>query len=184
MGYLSLRVWDSMGRRLLLIFSCLIVTLGSFSLTLRFIDKTTRSTAKIDVQVARERLASRGVASYSQLPEVASQSGLKFSAQMLGHTDALTRINDKEVLMGGWLADPEGDATPNELMVFISGALAARTQTNGERPDVQQAYNLYFGTEKNVAFQVTFPCRAGDQPVTVALGSGGQYFGLDTPPCP
>ena len=86
--------------------------------------------------------------------------------------------------MGGWIADLDGDATPNELVVFVGGALRARTKTAGERPDVQQELNLYFGTEKNIGFQVTFACDPGEQPVAVALGKDDRYFGLNTPQCP
>src|SRR2546423_851296 len=80
-------------------------------------------------------------------------------------------VNEREVMVGGWLADPEGDATPIQLVVFVAGAVAARTQTQGERPDVTREFSLYFGSEKNVAFQATFACRSGEQPVAVAVGS-------------
>ena len=165
---------------------CFVVLVGSFFLTLLIIGRSTphRATVKVDTPALSERLARYRVASYSELPEIASQLGLKLGANMRGHTDVVTRLNERDVMMKGWIADPDGDATPNELMVFLSGKLAARTKTTGERPDVQRELNLEFGTEKNVAFQVTFACQAGDQPVAVALGQDGRYFGLDAPRCP
>ena len=171
-------------RRLALFVGCLAVMLGSFFLTLRFLEKRNRPQEEIDARAASERLAGRRIANNAELTAIASEIGLNFSPRMLGHTDALGRVNEREVMIGGWLADPEGDATPIQLVVFVAGAVAARTQTQGERTDVTREFNLYFGSEKNVAFQATFACRAGEQPVAVAVGSGGQYFSLETPRCP
>jgi hypothetical protein len=103
---------------------------------------------------------------------------------IVGHIDALTRINERDVALAGWLADPEGDASPLQLIVFVSGSVAATTQTKGERPDVTKALVLAFGSEKNVAFGVSFPCAAGQQPVVVGVGMKRQYFPLTLPPCP
>jgi hypothetical protein len=173
-----------MWRRLSLAIGCLAAMLGSFFLTLRFIEKANRPREEIDARAASERLAGRRVANNAELTAIASEIGLKFAPRMLGHTDAVDRVNEREVVIGGWLADPEGDATPIQLVVFVAGAVAARTQTQGERPDVTRGFHLYFGSEKNVAFQATFACRSGEQPVAVAVGSGGQYLSLETPRCP
>jgi hypothetical protein len=154
-----------------------------FFLTLRLFDPT-RPGTPLNSGAATDRLATQTIPSLAELPTVASEAGLKFARSMHGHTDVLSRINKREVMMGGWIADLDGDATPNELFVFVGGALRARTKTAGERPDVQQALNLYFGTEKNVGFQVAFACGPGEQPVAVALGKDDRYFGLNTPHCP
>jgi hypothetical protein len=164
---------------------CLVVVLGSLFLTLHLLDsRAPRTPLGSTGEPPITRLARQTIATSAELPTVASQVGLKFARSMHGHTDVFNRINEREVIMGGWIADLDGDATPNELLVFVGGALRARTKTAGERPDVQQALNLYFGTEKNIGFQVTFACVPGEQPVAVALGKDDRYFGLNTPHCP
>jgi hypothetical protein len=164
---------------------CLVVMLGSFFMTLHLLDsRSPRTPLGSSGEPATDRLATQTIQSLAELPTVASHIGLKFARDMHGSVDVISRTNEREVMMGGWIADLEGDATPNELLVFVGGALSARTKTRGERPDVQQRLNLYFGTEKNVAFQVMLPCRPGEQPVAVALGKGDRYFGLKTPRCP
>src|SRR5262249_62313913 len=109
---------------------------------------------------------------------------LKAFGQMAGNIERISRTNEREVTIGGWLADPEGDATPQRLVVFVSGAVAAKGETKGERSDVTGAKGLAFGTEKNVGFTMNFACQAGSQPVVVGLGSRSQYFPLGSPPCP
>jgi hypothetical protein len=174
--------------RYVLLFStaCLAVILANFFLSLFFMNAifppspaSTKSTREV-----ADRLATQRLGTYAELPAIARQLGLKFAREMGGHVDTLNRISERDVTMIGWVADPEGDATPTELLVFVGGALAARTKTSGERADVQQAMNLYFGSEKNVVFQFTFACAAGAQPVMVAVGKEGRYFGLVTPLCP
>jgi hypothetical protein len=86
--------------------------------------------------------------------------------------------------MRGWLADPGGDATPITLIIFVAGKKVAVTQTRGERPDVTKAQGLALGAEQNVAFEVSFGCRTGDQPMLVGLGLDKQYFSLSSPQCP
>ena len=103
---------------------------------------------------------------------------------MNGSVDGISRINDREVKISGWLADPDGDATPLSIMVFVSGPVAATTRTQGERPDVTHHMALSFGAEKNVAFEVSFGCPIGSQPVVVGLGTNKTYFPLPSPPCP
>jgi hypothetical protein len=176
------QVGRSMDRRVLFPLAVLGVTLGSFFLTLLFLD--TGAPPPALQQPASDRLGTQRLASLAELPSIASQIGLKLATNMHGNIDTLSRIDQRDVMMAGWIADTEGDATPNELLIFVGGSLAARTKTRGERPDVQQRLNLYFGSEKNLTFQVNFACHSGEQPVAVALGQGGRYFGLPAPACP
>jgi len=119
-----------------------------------------------------------------QLIEAAISLGLQSSRQMSANIDGISRINDREVVVRGWLADPGGDATPLKLLIFVAGKLAAATDTHGERPDVAKALALTFGAEKNVAFQASFGCPPGQQPIMVGLGIEKQYLPIKSPPCP
>jgi hypothetical protein len=170
-------------RRILYFGTLAAVLVGSFLLTLWYID-TTSSPDSTDTRPDRERLAERRVSDYDELAREAGAVGLRFSRRINGNIDAINRINERDVSITGWLADPEGDATPLDIIVFVAGRVAARTQTKGERPDVTRTLGLGFGAEKNVAFQVIFSCRAGDQPVVVGLGVGKRYFPLPSRRCP
>jgi hypothetical protein len=124
------------------------------------------------------------VTDYSKLRRAAREAGLKLSVDMVGTIDGCSRVNERDVAISGWLADPEGDSNPLKLIVFVGGSVAATMQTNGERPDVTRTIGLAFGTEKNVMFGVNFACSIGQQPVVVGLGIKRQYFPLPLPPCP
>jgi hypothetical protein len=160
------------------------VGIGSFWLTLWATAPTTTSSAPEDFRSDAERLASYDISSESQLIETAIWLGLSRGRQMDGNVDAISRINDREVAIRGWLADSGGDATPLKLLVFVAGKLAAATETKGERPDVTRALALDQGAEKNVSFQVSFNCSASQQLVVVGLGPGKQFFRFKSPPCP
>lgn len=96
----------------------------------------------------------------------------------------MSRTNNLDVTMAGWLADLEGDGTPLDVVVFVAGVMVARTATKGERPDVTQAFGLGLGAEKNVYFQVSFRCGPGEPPVVAGLGRARQYLPLVSRPCP
>ena len=81
------------------------------------------------------------------------------------------------------LADPVGDAA-SIAIIFVGGKHVGSTRTQAERPDVTKAFGLAFGAERNVAFVVTFECRAGARPSVVGLGSDNQYVAVSSPPCP
>jgi len=138
----------------------------------------------INAHSASERLATRPVVNVAELPSVAKEIELKLSRDMAGSIDNISRRNEREVTIVGWLADPQGDATPKQLVVFVSGALAGKGETSGERPDVTSLMGLAFGAEKNVRFALNFVCFTGGQPVVVGLGSRNQYFPLTSSPCP
>ena len=157
--------------------------LGSFLLTLWLIDTKISSPPATDGRSDSERLANRQVFKYADLNPVAGDLELKRSSQMNGSIDGINRINDREVKISGWLADPDGDATPLNIVVFVSGPVAATTRTKGERPDVTRLMGLSFGAEKNVTFEVSFGCPIGNQPVVVGLGTNKKYFPLVSPPC-
>ena len=178
----SNRVAEYPMRRLLFIGTLAIVFSGSFLLTLWFAD--TGPSKSRDARPGSEQLADRKVSDYSELSRVASALGLTLSRRMQGALDGAGRNNERDVSYLGWLADPDGDATPLKIVVFVAGRPVATAQTNGERPDVTRLLGLAFGAEKNVAFEVKFSCRAGEVPVVVGLGTSRQYFPFPTRPCP
>ena len=131
-----------------------------------------------------ERLVSRKVSSYPELTEAAAAAGLRFSRHFVGRVDGMMRIDEQHVTMNGWLADTDGDGKPLDVVVFVAGPVVATAPTQGERPDVTEKVRLGFGAEKNVAFRVSFLCRAGDQPIVAGLGPKERYVSLRSPPCP
>jgi hypothetical protein len=172
-------------RRLIFIGVLLVVMLGSFFLTLAMLDEGDDGLVdSSDPRSDGERIASHKVTSYSDLRIAARDARLRRSMSIIANVDSFTRINERDVALSGWLADPDGDATPIKLIVFVSGVVAATTQTKGERPDVTKEIGLAFDTEKNVAVGVNFACPAGQQPVVVALGLKRRYFPVDVPRCP
>ena len=150
--------------------------LGSFFLTLLL----TEPPAPLD---PAKFLAQR-VSSSADLVAAASAAGFRLSPHLRGHVDVLTRLNDREVRIAGWLADTEGFAVPLNLIIFVEGSKVAATQTAGERADVTRALNLGFGAEKDVSYQATFACKLGQRPVVAGLGTHGQYMEIAAPPCP
>jgi hypothetical protein len=106
-----------------------VVLISSFFLTSWLID--TGSTNISDDRPDAERLASRNVFSRSDLVEAAIAVGLHSSSSMKGKVDEVSRLNDREVTMKGWVADPNGDETPLTVLVFVGGRTAARVQTRG-----------------------------------------------------
>jgi hypothetical protein len=160
----------------------LVVLIGSFIATL-WLTGTGTVPNTTDHRSDPERLASRNIFNRSDLAEAANDAGLRSSSRMRGSVESMNRVNDSDVIARGWLADPEGDATSLTLLIFVAGKKAAATQTRGERPDVTKALGLAFGAELNVAFEISFGCTPGDQPIIVGLGSDKQYFLLPSPPC-
>jgi hypothetical protein len=160
------------------------VLLGSFFFALWQIDKEKEQSDRRNARASPTQLEGKTVLDYSSLDRVAQDAGLRRGQQMSGNIEALTRLNERDVAIAGWLADVNGDATPLELVIFVSGSVAAKIQTKGERPDVTRALNLAFVAEKNVSFGATFQCPAGSVPVFVGLGARQQYFPLPARPCP
>ena len=161
----------------------LFVLIGSFLATL-WLTSPGPPGSKTDDRSSAEQLASRSIFSRSDLIEAAVAAGLSSSTRMKGSVDSTLRANERDVTIGGWLADPEGDATPLTVLVFVTGKKVAMTQTHGERPDVTKVLGLAFGAQDNVAFAVSFGCRTGDQPIIVGLGLDKQYLSLSSPQCP
>jgi len=169
-------------RRLLFIGTLAIVFSGSFLLTLWF--AVIGPSKSRDARPGSEQLADRKVTDYSELSSAASALGLTPSRRMQGALDGAARNSERDVSYRGWLADPDGDATPLKIVVFVSGRPVATAQTNGARPDVTRLLGLAFGAEKNVVFEVKFSCRPGELPVVVGLGTSKQYFPFPARPCP
>jgi hypothetical protein len=170
-------------RRSVFVGASLALFLGSFFGTL-WLTGTATPPATTDPLSAARQLAGRNISNRSDLIQAAVAAGLHASTQLKGHIDSITRANDREVTIGGWLADAEGDATPLAVLVFVPGEKVAGTQTGGERPDVTEALGLAFGAEKNVAFAVSFGCRAGQAPIIVGIGLERQYLVIASPKCP
>ena len=173
-------------KRIIYIIGGAAVLFGSFFITLWLTEPEIAVTPQTaaDGRSDTDRLAAQRISNYSDLPKAAQSVGLRFSARMKGFIDGISRINEREVNMAGWLADPEGNSTPLNLLVFIDGPMVAAAKTKGERPDVTNAIHLGFGAEKNVAFSLNFNCRPGDQPVVVGVGERNQYFDLQSKKCP
>jgi len=133
---------------------------------------------------AVERLLASKIASYPELNHAASAAGFHTAESMRGNIDSLRRANEREVVIDGWLADIEGDATPINLFVFVDGTLAGKGQTKGERADLTRAFGLAFGAEKNVVFALSFPCAVGAQPVVAGVGSTRHYVPMPVSKCP
>ena len=173
-------------RRVVYVASLAAVLFGSFFITLWLTEPEPATSPPIaaDNRSDTERLAAHRILNYSELSKAAQNVGLRLSRQLKGNADVISRINEREVSMAGWLVDPEGDSTPLNILVFIEGAMIAAAQTKGERPDVTRAIHLGFGSEKNVSFSVNFNCHPGDQPIVVGIGNGKQYIPLRSAKCP
>jgi hypothetical protein len=129
-----------------------------------------------------QRLEDQRISYYSDLPRASQNAGLRYSEQMKGGVDGFSRINEREVKVGGWVADPLGDSTPSKMFVFLNGSLVASGQTSGERPDLKRA--LHLNHDENLVFSLAFNCRAGDKPVVLGVGGRKQYILLPTKTCP
>lgn len=156
------------------------VLFGSFFITLWLTAPSTQPDDRSDA----DRLAVFAISNESELTIAAEHAALRPSQSLNGHVDILTRNNQGDVTAVGWFADRQAGATPLDVLVFVGGPLVGRTLTKGERADVTQALNLQLGAQKNVSFNVTFKCRAGDQPVIVGIGSSQSYLLLQSGRCP
>ena len=170
-------------RRSLFGIACAISAVAGFVLTVWLTDEATQPSPRVNARAASEKMATRRVRSNDELQRIAEEIGLTPSRDMAGSVDNLTRVRE-EVSMAGWLADRQGDATPQQLLVYVSGALAAKGETKGERADLTSSLGLAFGAEKNVTFALNFACSKGVKPIVVGLGSRGQYISLASPLCP
>jgi hypothetical protein len=165
---------------------CALSLFGSFFTTLWLTEPPIANNPpiKVDTGSVSDRLAAAHILNNADLVAEARIIGLYQSERMGGTVNAITRMNERDVRADGWAADPDGDATPLRILIFVGGALTAKAQTKGERPDVTKALRLFFGSEKNVSYSVSFACRPGDQPIIAAVGTRG-YISLKSPrPCP
>jgi hypothetical protein len=160
----------------------LAVFFGSFFVTLWLTEPQVASTP--DNRSNAQRLAAYPISDLSDLTKSAQDAKLILSRRLLGWVDAIRRIDERTVGISGWAADPGGDSTPLEVLIFVAGQLVGTTHTSGERPDVTAARHLGFGAQKNVALSANFTCRGGDQPIVVVLGKEKQYAHLSLAPCP
>jgi hypothetical protein len=137
-----------------------------------------------DKRTAVERLASHAVGTYSDLTEAAAEAGLRLSRRFTSSVDSIVRIDAQRVTMDGWLADTDGDGTPLDVLVFVGGTMVAAAATKGEVPGAAREYRFGRDAEKNIAFRLTFPCRAGERPVVAGLGPKERYVPVGSRPCP
>ena len=63
-------------------------------------------------------LAAQRILNYSEVPKAAQNVGLRLSEQMQGYVDAISRINEREVIMSGWLMDPQGKTPTRRTGVY------------------------------------------------------------------
>lgn len=131
-------------------------------------------------EAAPQRFEDQRISYYSDLPTASHNAG--YSEQMRWSVNEFSRVNEREVKVGGWVVDPRGDSTPSKMFVFLNGSLVASGQTSGERPDLMRALNLRH--DENLAFSLAFNCRPGDKPVVLGVGAGKQYVLLQTKTCP
>jgi hypothetical protein len=104
----------------------LAVFLGSFFVALWLLeDERDTLSGSTDTRSDSERLASEQVKDYSELRRAARKAGLKLSLNMVGTIDRYSRVNERDVAISGWLADPEGDANPLKIIVFVAGSVGA-----------------------------------------------------------
>jgi hypothetical protein len=165
------------------------VAIGNLVLLLSQPKTTSARPDPADHRPTAERIASQKVPTRSELPDAAAAAGLTLSRRTLGRVEGMSRTDAHDVTMTGWFVDRYGDATPLTVMVFVAGSMAATTRTEGERPDVASIVGLGFGAEKNVRFNISFPCRAGEQPIIIGLGPKEEYVPLFlaysvSPKCP
>jgi hypothetical protein len=133
-------------------------------------------------EAAPQRLEDQRISHYNDLPTASQNAGLRYSKEMQWRVDEFSRINEREVKVGGWVADPLGDSTPSKMFVFLNGSMVASAQTSGKRPHLMRA--LHLGHDENLAFSLAFNCRPGDRPVVLGVGGRKQYVLLVTETCP
>jgi hypothetical protein len=66
-------------------------------------------------EAAPQRLEDQRISHYNDLPTAAQNAGLRYSEQMKWAIGEFSRINEREVKVGGWVADPLGDSTKMSL---------------------------------------------------------------------
>ena len=93
------------------------VLCGSFFITLRLIEP----------EAPPQRLEDQRISHYNDLPTAAQNAGPRYSEQMKWSVDEFSRINEREVKVGGWVADPLGDSTPLKVFVpqWVPGCIGA-----------------------------------------------------------
>ena len=149
-----------------------VVLCGSFFITLWLTEP----------EAPPQRLEDQRISHYNDLPTAAQNAGLRYSEQMKGNVDVFSRINEGEVKVDGWIADPLGDSTPSKVLVFLNGSLVASGQTSGESPVLMKA--LHLSHSENLVFSLAFNCRPGDKPVVLGVGGRKQYILMQTKECP
>ena len=170
-------------RRLIYFMFLFSVLAGSFLITL-WLTAPQSAPDTLNALEDAEHLASYKISTYPELENAARDAQLYPSEQMKGSVDAIIRLNAHTVRVAGWAADPKGDGSPINILVFAHGAIAARTQTKNERPDVARVLNLNSAAEKNIVFSADFDCHTGDPLVLVGVGADGQYLALQPDRCP
>ena len=150
------------------------VLFGSFFITLWLTEPKSPSARLMDQRISND----------ADILRATQKAGLHSSAEMQGNIDAISRINKREVKIEGWLADPVGDSTPSDLLVFVDGSMVVAGKTKGERPDVTNAAHLSQGAEKNVSFSLTFKCQPDGKPIVLGVGARKEYFILQAKECP
>jgi hypothetical protein len=137
------------------LFWCAVSLFGSFFTTLWLTEPPIANVPpiKVDSGSVSDRLAAAHISNNADLVTAARNIGLYQSDRMRGTVDAIVRINERDARTDGWAADPDGDATPLSILIFVGGVLVAKAQTKGERPDVTKALRLFLGLKRMSSFQ-------------------------------
>lgn len=139
--------------------------------------------ASLDSDTVAKQLAGKTVSNPDELTAAETDAGLQASPAIWGSVESLTRQGDNAVVASGWAADREGDGRPLSVVLFVGGKGAGMTTTQGERPDVVTQLGLA-PEHKDLAFQATVDCQAGDTLLVVFVGPSGRYSNFVPKGCP
>lgn len=111
-------------------------------------------------------------------------AGLRGSPDVKGAIEGLKRIDNQRVTIKGWAVDRTAPSYPLTIIAFAGGAHALTTATIGPRKDVAQMFGLSGAAARNVSFEATFTCGAGQNLVVVAVAPDSTYSQFRSLACP
>ena len=135
---------------------------------------------KDDSGPVAERLAARQILNNADLITAAKSIGLYQSERMGGNVDAITRINERDVReMGG--RPTRTEMQPRSAFWYLLEAYWSRRPKRKESAPMSRGrFSLFFGSEKNVSYSVSFACRPATSPSSPPLVREG-IFRLNSP---
>ncbi len=129
-------------------------------------------------------LAGATVSDATGLMAAVQTAGLRGSPDVKGAIEGLKRIDNQRVTIKGWAVDRTAPSSPLTIIAFAGGAHALTTLTNGPRKDVAQMFGLSGAAARNVSFEATFACGAGQNLVVVAVTPDSTYSQFRSLACP